>query len=126
MRFILYVLTCFIQILQSDVPRPVMVSRERSGFTLNIIDTPGIVEGGYINDQALELIKRSILAFHSYLHKEHLVLVLLFTSSVCANVWLQVHEMAKWAGWGTYLIRPGWVDMKHILSSFCCCCFLKF
>ncbi|PWA38964.1 chloroplast protein import component Toc34 [Artemisia annua] len=46
---------------QSDVPRPVMVSRERSGFTLNIIDTPGIVEGGYINDQALELIKRFLL-----------------------------------------------------------------
>nr|XP_043635575.1 translocase of chloroplast 34-like [Erigeron canadensis] len=46
---------------QSDVPRPVMVSRERSGFTLNIIDTPGIVEGGYVNDQALELIKRFLL-----------------------------------------------------------------
>ncbi|KAI3817881.1 hypothetical protein L1987_11681 [Smallanthus sonchifolius] len=44
---------------QLDVPRPVMVSLERSGFTLNIIDTPGIVEGGYVNDQALELIKRS-------------------------------------------------------------------
>ena len=38
-----------------------MVSRERSGFTLNIIDTPGIVEAGYINDQALEIIKRSSL-----------------------------------------------------------------
>ncbi|XP_024991512.1 uncharacterized protein LOC112525565 isoform X1 [Cynara cardunculus var. scolymus] len=46
---------------QSDVPRPVMVSRERSGFTLNIIDTPGIVEGGYVNDQALDLIKRFLL-----------------------------------------------------------------
>ncbi|KAK1419543.1 hypothetical protein QVD17_28718 [Tagetes erecta] len=46
---------------QSDVPRPVMVSRERSGFTLNIIDTPGIVEGGYVNDQTLELIKRFLL-----------------------------------------------------------------
>ncbi|XP_076934045.1 translocase of chloroplast 34-like [Bidens hawaiensis] len=46
---------------QSDVPRPVMASRERSGFTLNIIDTPGIVEGGYVNDQALQLIKRFLL-----------------------------------------------------------------
>ncbi|KAF5805620.1 putative small monomeric GTPase [Helianthus annuus] len=46
---------------QSDIPRPVMVSRERSGFTLNIIDTPGIVEGGYVNDQALDLIKRFLL-----------------------------------------------------------------
>lgn len=31
-----------------------MVYREWSGFTLNIIDTPGVVEGGYINDRALE------------------------------------------------------------------------
>ncbi|XP_076891369.1 translocase of chloroplast 34-like [Bidens hawaiensis] len=46
---------------QSDIPRPVMVSRERSGITLNIIDTPGIIEGGFINDQALELIKRFLL-----------------------------------------------------------------
>ncbi|PIN20476.1 Small monomeric GTPase [Handroanthus impetiginosus] len=42
---------------QSETPRPVMVSRSRSGFTLNIIDTPGLVEGGYINDQVLETIK---------------------------------------------------------------------
>nr|GEY60325.1 translocase of chloroplast 34, chloroplastic isoform X2 [Tanacetum cinerariifolium] len=46
---------------QSEAPRPTMVSRERSGFTLNIIDTPGIVEAGYINDQALEIIKRFLL-----------------------------------------------------------------
>lgn len=49
-----------------------MVSRERSGFTLNIIDTPGIVEGGYVNDQALEIIKRlSLLSmvFNTYERK---------------------------------------------------------
>ncbi|XAR71845.1 Small monomeric GTPase [Bertholletia excelsa] len=46
---------------QSEGPRPVMVSRTRSGFTLNIIDTPGLVEGGYVNDQALEIIKRFLL-----------------------------------------------------------------
>ncbi|XP_022135187.1 uncharacterized protein LOC111007215 [Momordica charantia] len=46
---------------QSEVPRPVMVSRSRAGFTLNVIDTPGIIEGGYINDQALEIIKRFLL-----------------------------------------------------------------
>ncbi|XP_047326998.1 translocase of chloroplast 34 [Impatiens glandulifera] len=46
---------------QSEGPRPVMVSRTRAGFTLNIIDTPGLVEGGYVNDQALELIKRFLL-----------------------------------------------------------------
>ncbi|XP_024983461.1 uncharacterized protein LOC112519520 [Cynara cardunculus var. scolymus] len=46
---------------QSETPRPTMVSRERSGFTLNIIDTPGIVEGGYINNQALDIIKRFLL-----------------------------------------------------------------
>lgn len=38
-----------------------MVSRSRAGFTLNIIDTPGLVEGGYVNDQALEIIKRFVL-----------------------------------------------------------------
>ncbi|KAD3337071.1 hypothetical protein E3N88_32591 [Mikania micrantha] len=46
---------------QSEAPRPTMVSRERSGFTLNIIDTPGIVEGGYVNDQALDIIKSRFL-----------------------------------------------------------------
>ena len=35
-----------------------MCSRTRAGFTLNVIDTPGIVEGGYVNEQALEIIKR--------------------------------------------------------------------
>ncbi|KAK9268310.1 hypothetical protein L1049_000058 [Liquidambar formosana] len=46
---------------QSEGLRPVMVSRSRAGFTLNIIDTPGLVEGGYVNDQALEIIKRFLL-----------------------------------------------------------------
>ncbi|KAF9600895.1 hypothetical protein IFM89_013802 [Coptis chinensis] len=46
---------------QSEVPRPVMVSRSRSGFTLNIIDTPGLIEGGYVNEQALDTIKRFLL-----------------------------------------------------------------
>ncbi|KAI4300968.1 hypothetical protein L6164_034292 [Bauhinia variegata] len=45
----------------SEGPRPVMVSRTRAGFTLNIIDTPGLIEGGYVNDIALELIKRFLL-----------------------------------------------------------------
>ncbi|KAK6920355.1 AIG1-type guanine nucleotide-binding (G) domain, partial [Dillenia turbinata] len=46
---------------QSEGLRPVMVSRSRAGFTLNIIDTPGLLEGGYVNDQALEIIKRFLL-----------------------------------------------------------------
>ncbi|KAM7279258.1 hypothetical protein ACFE04_006392 [Oxalis oulophora] len=46
---------------QSEVLRPVMVSRTRAGFTLNIIDTPGLVEAGYVSHQALELIKRFCL-----------------------------------------------------------------
>ena len=37
-----------------------MVSRSRAGFTLNIIDTPGLIEGGYINDMALDIIKRYV------------------------------------------------------------------
>lgn len=38
-----------------------MVSRSRAGFTLNIIDTPGLIEGGYVNDMALNNIKRLAL-----------------------------------------------------------------
>jgi predicted GTPase len=43
---------------QSEGLRPMMCSRTRAGFTLNIIDTPGLIEGGYINEQAVEIIKR--------------------------------------------------------------------
>lgn len=46
---------------QSEALRPVMVSRSWAGFTLNVIDTPGLVEAGYVNHQALELIKGSVL-----------------------------------------------------------------
>ncbi|GLT48174.1 hypothetical protein SLA2020_218150 [Shorea laevis] len=46
---------------QSEGLRPTMVSRSWSGFTLNIIDTPGLVEGGYINHQAIGLIKGFLL-----------------------------------------------------------------
>lgn len=35
-----------------------MVSRSRAGFNLHIIDTPGLIEGGYVNFQTLEIIKR--------------------------------------------------------------------
>lgn len=45
-------------LLQSEGLRPIMCSRTRAGFTLNIIDTPGLVEGGYVNEQAIEIIKR--------------------------------------------------------------------
>ncbi|KAG6408025.1 hypothetical protein SASPL_131027 [Salvia splendens] len=43
---------------QSETPRPYMVSRSRLGFTLNIIDTPGLIEGGCVNHQVLDSIKR--------------------------------------------------------------------
>lgn len=46
---------------QSEIPRPVMVSRSRAGFTLNVVDTPGLIEGGYVNDQTLENIKRFLM-----------------------------------------------------------------
>ncbi|KAH9606415.1 hypothetical protein KSS87_015058 [Heliosperma pusillum] len=46
---------------QSEGPRPVMVSRSRAGFTLNIIDTPNFIEGGYVNDRALHMIKSFLL-----------------------------------------------------------------
>lgn len=38
-----------------------MVSRSRAGFTLNVIDTPGLIEGGYINTLALDIIKRYVI-----------------------------------------------------------------
>ncbi|XP_057841157.2 translocase of chloroplast 34, chloroplastic [Cryptomeria japonica] len=43
---------------QAEAMRPVLCSRSRAGFTLNIIDTPGLIEGGFVNDHALDLIKR--------------------------------------------------------------------
>ncbi|KAH9300495.1 hypothetical protein KI387_012078, partial [Taxus chinensis] len=43
---------------QSEAMRPILCSRSRAGFTLNIVDTPGLVEGGFVNDHALDLIKR--------------------------------------------------------------------
>ncbi|KAK1325338.1 Translocase of chloroplast 34 [Acorus calamus] len=46
---------------QSEGLRPVLYSRSRAGFTLNIIDTPGIIEGGYVNENAVEVIKRFLL-----------------------------------------------------------------
>ncbi|GER50860.1 translocon at the outer envelope membrane ofchloroplasts 34 [Striga asiatica] len=44
----------------SETPRPVLVSRSRLrlGIILNIIDTPGLVDGGYINEQVLDATKR--------------------------------------------------------------------
>ncbi|KAG7543088.1 Sulfotransferase domain [Arabidopsis thaliana x Arabidopsis arenosa] len=42
---------------QAEGLRPVMVSRTMGGFTINIIDTHGLVEAGYVNHQALEIIK---------------------------------------------------------------------
>ncbi|KAI4350544.1 hypothetical protein L6164_004991 [Bauhinia variegata] len=50
-----------ISAFQSEGLRPVLVSRTRGGLVLNIIDTPGLIEGGYINDQALEIIKHILL-----------------------------------------------------------------
>lgn len=44
-----------------------MVSRSRAGFTLNIIDTPGLVEGGYVSDQVLETIKRFASLTHYFI-----------------------------------------------------------
>lgn len=57
-----------------------MVSRSRAGFTLNIIDTPGLIEGGYVNDMALNNIKRLFFAvcickFYSLLRDVFLALV---------------------------------------------------
>ncbi|GAU33311.1 hypothetical protein TSUD_165760, partial [Trifolium subterraneum] len=46
---------------QSEGLSPVMVSRSRTGFILNLIDTPGLIEEGYINNQTMEIIKNFLL-----------------------------------------------------------------
>ncbi|KAL4187118.1 hypothetical protein AMTRI_Chr09g17220 [Amborella trichopoda] len=47
---------------QSEAMRPIICSRARAGFTFNIIDTPGLVEGGgFVNENTLEMIKRFLL-----------------------------------------------------------------
>eukprot|EP00262_Sarcandra_glabra_P021967 TRINITY_DN948_c0_g1_i3.p1 TRINITY_DN948_c0_g1~~TRINITY_DN948_c0_g1_i3.p1 ORF type:complete len:277 (-),score=42.03 TRINITY_DN948_c0_g1_i3:216-1046(-) len=46
---------------ESEGLRPIICSRSRAEFTLNVIDTPGLVEGGYVNEHALEIIKRFLL-----------------------------------------------------------------
>ncbi|RWW57084.1 hypothetical protein BHE74_00036155 [Ensete ventricosum] len=38
-----------------------MCSCTRASFTSNIIDTPGFVEDGYVNEQSLEILKRFLL-----------------------------------------------------------------
>ncbi|KAH1098222.1 hypothetical protein J1N35_015143 [Gossypium stocksii] len=38
---------------QSEGLRPVMALCSWAGFTLNVIDTPGLVKAGYVNHQAL-------------------------------------------------------------------------
>jgi hypothetical protein len=43
-----------------------MVSRSRTGFILNLIDTPGLIEEGYINNQAMEIIKKYVI-FEDYI-----------------------------------------------------------
>ncbi|URD74085.1 translocase of chloroplast 34 [Musa troglodytarum] len=46
---------------QSEGLRSTMCFCTRAGFTLNIIDTPGFVEGGYVIEQSLEILKRFLL-----------------------------------------------------------------
>lgn len=46
---------------QSETMHTLLCSRVRAGFTLNIIDTPGLVEGLFVNDHALDTIRRSLL-----------------------------------------------------------------
>ncbi|CAL9191757.1 unnamed protein product [Musa hybrid cultivar] len=46
---------------QSEGLRPAICSRTRAGFTLNIIDTTGLVEDGYVNEQSLEILERFLL-----------------------------------------------------------------
>ncbi|XP_039124788.1 translocase of chloroplast 34-like isoform X2 [Dioscorea cayenensis subsp. rotundata] len=46
---------------QEEGSTPLMFSRSRGGFTLNIIDTPGLVSDGQVNKQTLSSIRRFLL-----------------------------------------------------------------
>ncbi|GBG65597.1 hypothetical protein CBR_g51479 [Chara braunii] len=52
---------CVVSAFQSETIRPTVASRTRAGFTVNVIDTPGLVEAGCVNDQAVDAIRRFIL-----------------------------------------------------------------
>ncbi|KMZ76157.1 Translocase of chloroplast 34 [Zostera marina] len=51
----------YVSAFQSEGLRPMIFPRVLAGFTLNVIDTPGLVEGGYVNEQSLDTIKRFLL-----------------------------------------------------------------
>ncbi|KAK4353866.1 hypothetical protein RND71_026060 [Anisodus tanguticus] len=69
---------------------PVMVSRSWERFALNIIDTPGLVEGGYVNDQALDLIKRQVFTCWNV---SELLLVVWFLLNKAIDVLLYVDRL---------------------------------
>ena len=45
---------------QADTTKPTMVGRSASGFTLNVIDTPGLLDGDYVNQRALNSIAKFV------------------------------------------------------------------
>ncbi|GBG65909.1 hypothetical protein CBR_g54201 [Chara braunii] len=52
---------CVVSAFQSETIRPTIASRTRAGFTLNIIDTPGLVEAGCVSDEAFDAIRKFLL-----------------------------------------------------------------
>lgn len=60
--------------VQADTTRPLMVGRTAAGFTLNVIDTPGLLDGDYVNQRALNQVARFIegRAIHAVLYVDRL------------------------------------------------------
>lgn len=96
---------------QTETLRPLQCSRSRAGFTLNIIDTPGLVEGGGVNDQALEVVRRWFLhpAF-CYGHSSH---------CFCWRLWVgndfQLLFYVLLEGQGPNCISPDLLSPRHLI-----------
>eukprot|EP00899_Mesostigma_viride_P001415 jgi/Mesvir1/11274/Mv01071-RA.1 len=65
---------CPVSAYQADTNRPMMVSRRAAGFTLNIIDTPGLLEGDTVNENAIREIRQFIAdkTIHAILYVDRL------------------------------------------------------
>ena len=45
---------------QADSSKPVMIGRSAAGFTVHVIDTPGLLDGDYVNQRAVDSIAQFI------------------------------------------------------------------
>lgn len=59
---------------QADTTKPTLIGRTAAGFTMNIIDTPGLLDGDYVNQRALNSIAKFVhgKAVHAVLYVDRL------------------------------------------------------